>query len=794
MLIVPLRPPEDGEPPDATLEQLWDVSLALYGAGNAVVGVGAGVSTGAGIPDFRSSSSGLYASSSASGRRSPTSSLSSSSPVLPSSSLPFPPTSHAPPPPFPLALPSDLSSLGPQSLKLLFSYSSLLHPSTRAQHLRLMCAMHDQARGVRKAEQKKRRGKGKGGEGKEREEGGPTLFHALMKVLEEEKRLMRVWSQNVDGLEGAAGLEYVDFAVAGRASSCTSDGMGKGKAKEVLGQEREEEQDDSASDWEASQRSSCPPARKKRRLSPPSLSLPSTSSSSKSREELRGKVVALHGGLSEVVCSSCGWRERWKKRHSEAFREGEGVGCPRCEERAQTRERASKRTSTSPSLSFLRPAVVLYDDTSPSSHSLSSSASLLLDADLSSPSPPDFLLVAGTSLRIPGFKGLVKECARSVKRRGGLRVMVNREGVGKEWEGVFDLLFLGETDNFARHMLDHLAVLSAPPSPPSPPPLHVDLPLPTPTSPHSAEPPFRTKSKKRGRQSTPPVTGSLPTPPPSSSPELREEEEAEPPELPLGRSSAPLSLPVPPREMKKRVKDPEEKGKKEKKKRRRVTLPFAEPSASSPQAARRPISPELFAPPFSAPEAKRLKEKKKRRRATFPAPLPPPASSSPEREALPLPPPAQASSTTKNDKSKREKKRRRVTLPFPPLPPPAPASPSSPAPPPPPKPAHKRPRSSAPAPNLSLTFSSLSSSQRLSLLGPLFAPLPFLSSSSGAEPPRKRIRHELRPLSIPGFAHGGEGEEGEAMGEGLMRELRKAEKRARREERRRKKREEEREQ
>lgn len=414
-----------------------------------------------GAQDFRgSSSSSLYSST----RRSPTPSL--SSPSFPSSSqlYPTPPPSTSslsppppPPAPSPLLLPG--SDLGPQTLKHLFSFSALLQPSTRAQHLKLMLALHERARGVRKAVQKeaRRAAKGKGKEGEGRAEGGPTAFHALLRSLRDGDRLARVWSQNVDGLEGVAGLEYVDLASSG--SSVPSEA---GRADAV--------DDDSASEWEESaaarrRRSSVAtmrPARKRRRLSTAVEGRPSQRE--EGREENRGKVVALHGTLSAVVCTLCGGREAWKKRHSKAFGKGEGATCKSCEKRGasflafsfarlvldvlthfpiavQTRLRASKRTTTSSTLSFLRPAIVLYDDPSPSSLSLSSAASSLLDVDLSAPDPahlPDFLLVAGTSLRIPGFKNLVKEVAKTARRRGGLCVMVNREGVGKEWEGVFD--------------------------------------------------------------------------------------------------------------------------------------------------------------------------------------------------------------------------------------------------------------------------------------------------------------------------------------------------------------------
>lgn len=50
------------------------------------------------------------------------------------------------------------------------------------------------------------------------------------------------------------------------------------------------------------------------------------------------------------------------------------------------------------------------------------------------------MIVMGTSLKIPGFKKLVKEFAKAVKARGGVRVLVNREEIGgkAEWKDVFD--------------------------------------------------------------------------------------------------------------------------------------------------------------------------------------------------------------------------------------------------------------------------------------------------------------------------------------------------------------------
>ncbi|BGP16675.1 NAD-dependent deacetylase hst3 [Rhodosporidiobolus nylandii] len=351
MLVLPL----DGADglPDPTLEVLADLAVSLSRPSRQVVAaVGSGVSTNAGIPDFRGHA-GLS--------------------VLPS-----------------------IPQHGPQRTKRLFSYSSLLDPTSRSQHLQLMAGFHDRARAIRKSlVPSGTGGRSKKGsrKGKERavDEGGtgaappPTAFHALLHELNRRDQLARVWSQNIDGLEGVAGLEYVDLASLSPFSGPT--------AATTAG-------DDSASDWEAGPASRRP--HKRRRLAGPSAVATKEEDQREREKQNRGKVVALHGTLGEVVCSVCGHRERWKGKHSRAFREGQAVACGRCEERA---------------------------------------VSSALDFDLSSAaSPPDFLLVAGTTLRIPGFKGIVKEVSRAVRANGGTCVMVNRETVGnvKEWDGVFD--------------------------------------------------------------------------------------------------------------------------------------------------------------------------------------------------------------------------------------------------------------------------------------------------------------------------------------------------------------------
>ncbi|BGP32515.1 NAD-dependent deacetylase hst3 [Rhodotorula toruloides] len=206
------------------------------------------------------------------------------------------------------------TSAGIPATKHLFSYSSLLHPESRGEHFRFMAELRKAAR--------------KAGKGKERVEEPPTAFHGLMQRLERSDKLMRVWSQNVDGLEGRAGLDFVDFADPSWFDASPS-------VVSYDSPEVESSSDYERPDWTPTRR-----ARKRRRLSP--LPLPSCSPLASATSE-RGKVVALHGSLDEVVCGACDWREKWRKRHTKAFRKGKALPS---HSRLQRSKRLPSRTAS----------------------------------------------------------------------------------------------------------------------------------------------------------------------------------------------------------------------------------------------------------------------------------------------------------------------------------------------------------------------------------------------------------------------------------------------------------------
>lgn len=90
----------------------------------------------------------------------------------------------------------------------------------------------------------------------------------------------------------------------------------------------------------------------------------------------------------------------------------------------------------------LRPAIVLYDEPHPLGEEIGS----LQAYDLTR--SPDLLLIMGTSLKVHGLKKVVKAFAKAVHAKGGLVVFVNATPPSKEWEGVIDVHVQGQTDTW----------------------------------------------------------------------------------------------------------------------------------------------------------------------------------------------------------------------------------------------------------------------------------------------------------------------------------------------------------
>ncbi|KAF9040444.1 DHS-like NAD/FAD-binding domain-containing protein [Hymenopellis radicata] len=221
----------------------------------------------------------------------------------------------------------------------------------------------------------------------------PTPTHRFIKLLDSKKKLLRSYTQNIDGLEERAGL---------------------------LGSASEDAK--------------------------------STSSRSKSKINTKDvRNVQLHGDIHRVRCNSCSADYLCTPEHIEIFNEGLSPPCPDCTQRCEARVARSARAT---SVGSLRPSIVLYDE----AHPLGDDIGTIQTSDLNK--KPEMLIIMGTSLKVHGFKKLVKEFASAVhkhpsvastnaakgKRWAGKVIYVNKTAPGGDWSDIIDYHVSGETD------------------------------------------------------------------------------------------------------------------------------------------------------------------------------------------------------------------------------------------------------------------------------------------------------------------------------------------------------------
>ena len=203
----------------------------------------------------------------------------------------------------------------------------------------------------------------------------PTAFHEMLATLASEGRLLRLYTQNIDGIDTS--------------------------------------------------------------LPPLASSIPL---------ERRGpwpRTIQLHGSLEKMVCSKCSTLTNFDP----AIFEGPIPPlCTVCLDLDKIRtENAGKRSH---GVGRLRPRMVLYHEGNPDDEAIGT----VMRADLRA--RPDAVIVAGTSMEIPGVKRIVRELCGVVRdRRDGVAIWINRgpPPVAKEFEDCWDLVVAGDCDAVAHN-------------------------------------------------------------------------------------------------------------------------------------------------------------------------------------------------------------------------------------------------------------------------------------------------------------------------------------------------------
>ncbi|KAI9788065.1 MAG: hypothetical protein M1816_007277 [Peltula sp. TS41687] len=233
-----------------------------------------------------------------------------------------------------------------------------------------------------------------------------TSTHKFLRTLREGGRLVRCYTQNIDGLEERDGL-------------CTDLNRGKGSR-----------------------------ARFSRKI----LAKPRPEGPIVPGSGLDGgcEVVQLHGDLKFLRCSLCHWLSSWEDgEHEATMLGGEAPGCQSCLSKAEKRLSQGRRGTA---VGRLRPNVVLYGEEHPNTQDLST----IITHDLGL--KPDVLLIMGTSMRVHGLKTVVRELAKAVHASGrgkGRVIFVNRTKPSDSvWSGVIDYWVEMDCDAWVGNLKD----------------------------------------------------------------------------------------------------------------------------------------------------------------------------------------------------------------------------------------------------------------------------------------------------------------------------------------------------
>lgn len=152
------------------------------------------------------------------------------------------------------------------------------------------------------------------------------------------------------------------------------------------------------------------------------------------------RVVQLHGDITMLRCTICGYRGDWGEDTVETALGGEATDCPNCFEINKDRRSREKRPR---SAGELRPDILLYDETSPNDEAVPR----CLEKDIAR--QPTALLVMGTSLTIPGCQHIFRQLAQAVHDSNGSVLWINPKAPSTaKWGDIVDQVVLMESDQF----------------------------------------------------------------------------------------------------------------------------------------------------------------------------------------------------------------------------------------------------------------------------------------------------------------------------------------------------------
>lgn len=267
---------------------------------------------------------------------------------------------------------------------------------------------------------------------------GTSKTHKLIKAFRDGGRLVRCYTQNVDGLESREGLVTNIESGTGRRSRFFSGTLNKPRPDDggganfggvevvqlhggldalrcsLCGEQSSWQGGSSQNPVVENSSRSCSSVRSSAATTiattaPPSSTTGCSTAPSVSTTSAGPESIGLGDNLGGEDVGDQSDRE-------EILRGGRAPGCQRCIQADEARQHRGRR---SVAVGKLRPDVVLYGEEHPEATRIGE----LVTHDISL--GPDVILIMGTSLRVHGLKVMVKEFSRAAHAKGGKVVFVN---------------------------------------------------------------------------------------------------------------------------------------------------------------------------------------------------------------------------------------------------------------------------------------------------------------------------------------------------------------------------------
>lgn len=226
----------------------------------------------------------------------------------------------------------------------------------------------------------------------------PTQTHRFIRLLKDQQKLIRCYTQNIDGLESREGLKT-------KPDPETETQVSKVASRKKLNNKR-------------------------------SFGIYN-----------QVDLVQLHGDINILKCGLCLTKFEWNPDYEKTCLDGEAPSCPSCTAKDEARKAMGMRSRQ---VGALRPNIVLYGEEHPEGEAIGK----LISRD--SRTRPEVLLIIGTSLKVVGLRKLVKDISQTIqknKKKNSVVVLITQSDLGlSSWDDLIDYHIKCDCDEWVRDL------------------------------------------------------------------------------------------------------------------------------------------------------------------------------------------------------------------------------------------------------------------------------------------------------------------------------------------------------